>query len=50
MTFLALHGFTQRGAMWAGVAAQVGGEWRTPDLPGHGGRPAVTWARNGSGT
>ena len=43
MTFLALHGFTQRGSMWAEVAAAVGGEWVTPDLPGHGDEPACGW-------
>ena len=43
MTILALHGFTQRGAMWAEVAAEVGGEWLTPDLPGHGAEPPVPW-------
>jgi len=41
--FLALHGFTQRGAMWDEVAGLVGGEWVTPDLPGHGGTDAVAW-------
>lgn len=43
LTYLALHGFTQRGSMWAEVAALAGGEWVTPDLPGHGGRPARPW-------
>ena len=43
MNFLALHGFTQRGSMWDEVAALAGGEWSTPDLPGHGGRPACSW-------
>jgi 2-succinyl-6-hydroxy-2,4-cyclohexadiene-1-carboxylate synthase len=43
MTFLALHGFTQRGSMWAEVAAAVGGEWVMPDLPGHGEEPACGW-------
>lgn len=43
MTFLALHGFTQRGSMWAEVAAAAGGEWLTPDLPGHGAEPACDW-------
>lgn len=43
MTFLALHGFTQRGSMWAEVASLVGGEWVTPDLPGHGGEPPRDW-------
>ena len=43
MTRLALHGFTQRGAMWDEVASRVGGPWLAPDLPGHGGRPACTW-------
>ncbi len=41
--FLALHGFTQRGAMWHEVAGLVGGEWATPDLPGHGGTDVVPW-------
>jgi 2-succinyl-6-hydroxy-2,4-cyclohexadiene-1-carboxylate synthase len=43
MTFLALHGFTQRGSMWAEVAAAVGGDWVTPDLPGHGDEPTCGW-------
>ncbi|MFH1330173.1 MAG: alpha/beta fold hydrolase [Actinomycetota bacterium] len=43
MTFLALHGFTQRGSMWDEVGAMTGGEWSAPDLPGHGGRPACSW-------
>lgn len=43
LTYLALHGFTQRGSMWAEVAAPAGGQWVTPDLPGHGGRPARSW-------
>jgi len=41
--FLALHGFTQRGAMWDEVAGLAGGAWDTPDLPGHGGTAAVPW-------
>ena len=45
MTFLALHGFTQRGSMWSEVAALVGGEWLTPDLPGHGSEPACRWGK-----
>jgi len=45
MTFLALHGFTQRGSMWSEVAGLVGGEWLTPDLPGHGAEPACRWRR-----
>jgi 2-succinyl-6-hydroxy-2,4-cyclohexadiene-1-carboxylate synthase len=45
MNFLALHGFTQRGSMWAEVAALVGGEWLAPDLPGHGSEPACGWNR-----
>ena len=40
---LALHGFTQRGAMWDEVAALAGGEWDAPDLPGHGGTPPMGW-------
>jgi 2-succinyl-6-hydroxy-2,4-cyclohexadiene-1-carboxylate synthase len=44
MTFLALHGFTQRGSMWDEVAAVVGGQWMAPDLPGHGDEPACSWA------
>ncbi|MBU1227310.1 MAG: alpha/beta fold hydrolase [Actinobacteria bacterium] len=40
---LALHGFTQRGAMWDEVAAMAGGEWVTPDLPGHGTTPLMDW-------
>ena len=40
---LALHGFTQRGAMWGEVASLVGGEWETPDLPGHGQKPPMDW-------
>ncbi|MCU0281559.1 MAG: alpha/beta fold hydrolase [Acidimicrobiia bacterium] len=43
LTYLALHGFTQRGSMWAEVAALAGGQWVTPDLPGHGGRPPRPW-------
>jgi len=43
MSYLALHGFTQRGSMWDEVAILVGGEWVTPDLPGHGGLPACPW-------
>jgi 2-succinyl-6-hydroxy-2,4-cyclohexadiene-1-carboxylate synthase len=43
MTFLALHGFTQRGAMWGEVAALAGGEWVAPDLTGHGGWPSCSW-------
>lgn len=43
MSFLALHGFTQRGSMWGEVAALVPGEWAAPDLPGHGGRPPCSW-------
>ena len=43
MTCLALHGFTQRGTMWTEVAAAAGGEWVTPDLPGHGLRPVRSW-------
>ena len=44
MTFLALHGFTQRGSMWSEVAALAGGEWLMPDLPGHGSEPPCHWA------
>jgi len=40
---LALHGFTQRGAMWDEVASLVGGDWETPDLPGHGQTPPMDW-------
>ena len=43
MTYLALHGFTQRGSMWAEAAALAGGEWLTPDLPGHGSEPPCRW-------
>lgn len=43
MTWVALHGFTQRGSMWQQVAAGVGGDWRCPDLPGHGGQPVRSW-------
>jgi 2-succinyl-6-hydroxy-2,4-cyclohexadiene-1-carboxylate synthase len=43
MTWVALHGFTQRGTMWDEAAALAGGEWVTPDLPGHGGRAACPW-------
>lgn len=38
------HGFTQTGASWEAVAAQLRGEGhevRAPDLPGHGGAAAV---------
>ena len=30
--FVALHGFTQSGAMWREVAGAVGGRWHIPDL------------------
>ena len=40
---LALHGFTQRGAMWDEVAALAGGDWAAPDLPGHGSTPPMAW-------
>lgn len=40
---LALHGFTQRGAMWRELAALIGGDWRMPDLPGHGSNPPLPW-------
>lgn len=40
---LALHGFTQRGAMWEEVAAMAGGDWDMPDLPGHGDMPPMDW-------
>lgn len=43
MNFLALHGFTQRGSMWAEVAGLVGGNWVAPDLPGHGPEPPCRW-------
>jgi 2-succinyl-6-hydroxy-2,4-cyclohexadiene-1-carboxylate synthase len=43
MTWVALHGFTQRGAAWDETAALAGGDWVTPDLPGHGGQPACSW-------
>ncbi len=43
MTVLALHGFTQRGSMWDEVAELEGGDWRAPDLPGHGDAPVDTW-------
>lgn len=49
MRFLALHGFTQRGAMWDEVAALVGGEWLAPDLPGHGSVPPRRWSGAVSG-
>jgi len=45
MSYLALHGFTQRGSMWDEIATVVRGEWATPDLPGHGGRPACPWEK-----
>lgn len=39
-----VHGFTQSGASWASVAAELsaGHEVLLPDLPGHGGSPAAT--------
>jgi len=40
---MALHGFTQRGSMWDEVALMTGGDWHTPDLPGHGDTPAMGW-------
>ncbi|MBN2112580.1 MAG: alpha/beta fold hydrolase [Acidimicrobiia bacterium] len=43
MSHLALHGFTQRGAMWDEVAGLVGGPWAAPDLPGHAGQPICDW-------
>jgi 2-succinyl-6-hydroxy-2,4-cyclohexadiene-1-carboxylate synthase len=43
LTYLALHGFTQRGSMWTEVAGLVGGRWVTPDLPGHGDGPGRPW-------
>jgi 2-succinyl-6-hydroxy-2,4-cyclohexadiene-1-carboxylate synthase len=49
MTFVALHGFTQRGSMWGEVAALVGGEWIAPDLPGHGATPPCPWGEAVSG-
>ena len=36
MQILALHGFTGRGSDFAPFAKLCGGEWRCPDLPGHG--------------
>jgi 2-succinyl-6-hydroxy-2,4-cyclohexadiene-1-carboxylate synthase len=43
MTFIALHGFTQRGRMWEELASLVGGVWVRPDLPGHGEAPLRLW-------
>lgn len=40
---LALHGFTQTGAMWDEIAEACGGVWVAPDLPGHGGPPVPDW-------
>lgn len=40
---LALHGFTQRGAVWGELTGLLGGVWRAPDLPGHGATPPMTW-------
>jgi 2-succinyl-6-hydroxy-2,4-cyclohexadiene-1-carboxylate synthase len=34
--FLALHGFAGDGTDFARLAEATGGDWRTPDLPGHG--------------
>jgi 2-succinyl-6-hydroxy-2,4-cyclohexadiene-1-carboxylate synthase len=36
MSILALHGFTGCGSDFAPFAQLCGGEWHTPDLPGHG--------------
>jgi len=41
MSILALHGFTGRGSDFAPFAELCGGEWRTPDLPGHGPKPQL---------
>jgi 2-succinyl-6-hydroxy-2,4-cyclohexadiene-1-carboxylate synthase len=42
-----VHGFTQTGRSWAGIAAALDREAVSPDLPGHGARadrPAGLWA------
>jgi 2-succinyl-6-hydroxy-2,4-cyclohexadiene-1-carboxylate synthase len=41
MSILALHGFTGRGSDFAPFAELCGGEWDTPDLPGHGPEPQL---------
>jgi 2-succinyl-6-hydroxy-2,4-cyclohexadiene-1-carboxylate synthase len=41
MPILALHGFTGRGSDFAPVAKLCGGDWRCPDLPGHGAQPQL---------
>jgi len=43
MSYLALHGFTQGGAMWDQVAGLVGGQWTAPNLPGHAGQAVCDW-------
>ena len=40
MSILALHGFTGCGADFAPFADLCGGNWRCPDLPGHGSNAA----------
>ena len=41
MSILALHGFTGRGSDFAPFAQLCGGDWHTPDLPGHGPEPLL---------
>lgn len=41
MSILALHGFTGRGSDFAPFAKLCGGEWHSPDLPGHGPNPLL---------
>lgn len=36
MRFLALHGFAGSGADFAILSRHLGGQWKCPDLPGHG--------------
>jgi len=41
MQILALHGFTGRGSDFTTFTELIGGEWRCPDLPGHGPDPQL---------
>lgn len=44
MRYLALHGFTGDGADYSALSSFVGGDWNTPDLPGHGTQSDATEA------
>ncbi len=41
MSILALHGFTGCGADFAPLAERCGGDWKCPNLPGHGSDPQM---------